>query len=277
MLFAIFNKTPQVIDDGEGGEILYGYPFMPAPTNKDPMGIQSMLNAQQIGPPMEKIGHVSHEAQRVVRGMLTFDERHRPSAVDVLQFPWFSQATNDLIGLSDRQIKAFLDQKTTTTWRRTSLMHAATEVPAAKLVGLSKVFRSLDKTHTGYVTIDELVQELEKAGVGHEEALSVAKAADMDKNGKIEWSEFVAAVLPSSGELFAVTLQATFQKFDKNPDGGLDRDEIAELLESGEISHKHISARRSVDMIMQELDKDKNGRVSFSEFQDYILHGNKDG
>ena len=95
--------------------------------------------------------------------------------------------------------------------------------------------------------------------------------------GVIEWSEFVAAMLPTSHELFAISLQAAFQSLDANCDGTLDRIEVLQVLKGGYIDGMHRPVSKTAETMIAELDADCNGRVSFAEFQDYFLYADNDG
>ena len=87
--------------------------------------------------------------------------------------------------------------------------------------------RASEKTHAGRGARaesgvrgrQELSTKLQSLGVSADAANRAADAADYDGSGKIEWSEFVAAMLPASQELFATALQVAFSHFDTNHDG----------------------------------------------------------
>merc|ERR1712007_1627 len=125
-------------------------------------------------------------------------------------------------------------------------------------------------------TRSELATVLQSHGVSPDTAKMAAKAADLSGSGQIEWSEFVAAVLPGSHELFSVALQVAFQKFDVNRDGCLDRAEVTNLIKSGEVTSMHLPVTRTVDMMIEELSTQHNGKISFSEFHNYFITADVD-
>jgi len=120
-------------------------------------------------------------------------------------------------------------------------------------------------------SLDSLARCLSKRGLPTE-ALEAAQSADADSDGKIEWSEFVAAVLPASQEMLGMGLIQAFQAFDKDGDGLLSRDEVHRLLSSWQVIGTHLTSVKT-EMIVDELDKSRDGQISFDEFQNYFIKG----
>merc|ERR1712070_1019756 len=68
-----------------------------------------------------------------------------------------------------------------------------------------------------------------------EAASALIMSHDMDRSGSLEWTEFVAAMLPASQEPFLAALWLTFQKLDKHQKGSLERNAVSALLDRGAI------------------------------------------
>merc|ERR1712176_1010503 len=157
-------------------------------------------------------------------------------------------------------------------WWRAMASRAATQLPASKLGHLERRFALIDRDKDGSVDKQDLARFLESIGVPAEAAQRAVQASDLDENGTIEWSEFVAAMLPTSHELFAVSLMAAFQSLDTNCDGTLDQSEVSRLLQDGHIDDMHMPANKTAETMIAELDADHSGGVSFAEFHDYFVH-----
>lgn len=278
MLYAIFNVVPKYLPDGQGGQVLYTYPFAPVPTDEDVMGIRGLLQAQRVGPPMEQISSVSPAARQVVQCALSFDERTRPSASECLSMRWFN---DDLgiaaVNLTSEQVHVLSQDREHRLWWRAMAVRAASQLPASRLGHLELRFAAIDRNKDGCVQQGELASFLHGLGVPIAAAERAAQASDFDNNGVIEWSEFVAAMLPTSHELFAVSLLAAFQSLDANSDGCLDHGELLRLLADGHIDDMHMPASKTVDTMIAELDVDHSGSISFAEFHDYFLHADGEG
>jgi len=275
MLFAIFNTRPFNIPDGQGGEVLYMYPFFPQPAQGDAFGLEALQAAQLRGPPMAQVAPAGPRAQELMVRMLQCDERLRADARECLAAPWLAQGPDghgaSEAGLSPDLAGALLQEREHRHWWRATVVQAASHLPGAKIEPLAELFERMDQNRDGTLARPELAMALQRLGVGREQAERAAEAADFDGNGQIEWSEFVASCLPASRELFAVSLQIAFQQFDLNQDGTLDPGEVLELLRGGHIGEAHMPASKTAETMVQELDRDSNGRISFREFHEYFM------
>merc|ERR1719469_1027549 len=164
---------------------------------------------------MKNLQAASRQAQSVVTKMLTYDEKLRPSASDCVKLPWFANTkVASTIPLRDHMRVLTADNQQR-AWQRAAIMQAATNLPAAKLSQLQETFRSMDHSNTGLIKKQDLKTTLQKLGVEPEAAGDAAAALmdiyDVDRSGTIEWTEFVAAMLPASKELLSDALDLSFQ------------------------------------------------------------------
>jgi len=273
ILFALFNaKPPLVRDPRSGHEVVFTYPFPPQRSVRD------MVRVQEAGPDFRLIAdHCSPDVLAIVREMLTFDEARRPAASECLGKPWFQETDpSRAVDFSSDQVSAITRHREQRHLWQATLGMAAAYLPASKIQHLTELFRTVDQDHNGMVDCDELCRMLASQGVPFDVAQTAADQADMDHSGSIEWTEFVAALLPASHELFATALLTAFSHFDKDHDGCIGEAEMIELLTSGEIDSAHMPANMTAHMILAELDTDLNGNVSFVEFHNYFLHLDSD-
>jgi len=272
MLFCIFNKSPQFLPDGKGGQILYAYPFMPQPTAQDPMGMMGMVAAMQRGPPMHLLQGAGPPVQSLIQSMLNVDERARPTPAQCAQSQWFSLQNTFEICFSQEQVEALTKEHENKLLWRSMALEAASQIPVSKVGQLSKAFKSADLNKDGQVTNAEMVAVLTRHGVAQDVAQRAANAADFNQDGAIEWSEFTASCLPMCKELFAISLQTAFANLDKNFDGSLDRKEIMSLVENGTVDRMHLPVSKTVEEMLTELDADGSGNISFQEFYNYFIN-----
>lgn len=273
ILFAMYNTEPFYVPDGAGGEMLYMYPFYPQATNEDHLGLKALLEAQRRGPPLPQVKGGGGQLAQLLQEMLQFNENNRPTARQCLMSAWFALNPEEQMGPEQHFSQEHLnglqgDRNKRLVWRST-MLQAASMLPASALAPLARQFQSADANHDGLIDVQELCKALVAAGAAPEVAQPAAAAADFDGDGSIEWSEFVAVCLPCARELFAVSLQAAFAALDEDRSGYLDKSELQQLLRSGQID---MPAYKSVEAMLQELDANGDGKVSFSEFHDYYMH-----
>jgi calcium-dependent protein kinase len=99
-------------------------------------------------------------------------------------------------------------------------------------------------------------------GAAQEEVNRIMKIVDVDKNGTIDYSEFVMATLNKKNLLSIERLEAAFKIFDKDNNGFIDVAEIKEVLGKG-------NSNLTDDVwneLVKEVDFNGDGEVSFKEF-----------
>ncbi len=116
-----------------------------------------------------------------------------------------------------------------------------------------KLFGRLDKDGDGFITRKDLVEIPAPPGGRHGFG-----RADANKDGRISFAEFSEAP-PRFADLSPERMRAMFDRFDRNKDGFLD--------EKDHPDHNREGKRPFPKIILKELDSDKNGSLSWAEFQ----------
>eukprot|EP00927_Polykrikos_kofoidii_P026253 TRINITY_DN23409_c0_g1_i2.p1 TRINITY_DN23409_c0_g1~~TRINITY_DN23409_c0_g1_i2.p1 ORF type:complete len:607 (-),score=90.38 TRINITY_DN23409_c0_g1_i2:412-2232(-) len=148
MLFAMFN--PKIAWCGNTPN---AYPFIIRRTEDDRRGCKALQAAQLEGPPMHFLSGARQSLQYAVGRMLTYNEKHRPSAVQCLRFPWFTSCLHDnQVTLSADEAITLVSMGQLSLWSRRVMMRAAVELPASGLQMLSKLFENVDTDHDGVVS-----------------------------------------------------------------------------------------------------------------------------
>jgi calcium-dependent protein kinase len=128
---------------------------------------------------------------------------------------------------------------------------------------LKDTFKALDKNGDGCLTLDELRHGLSEVKNG-EEILALMQAADTDKSGTINYTEFIAATMDAQIFMREENLRNAFMIFDTDQSGKIDAKEIKALLEGEEfqdqIEHDKLKA------VVDEVDTNGDGEIDFEEF-----------
>ena len=94
----------------------------------------------------------------------------------------------------------------------------------------------MDKNHDGVLTKEELIQgyaELYGQDLSNEEVGQIFDKMDLNKDGKIEYSEFIVAALDEKNLMSEKRLKAAFDMYDKDKSGSISADEIKKVLSFG--------------------------------------------
>jgi calcium-dependent protein kinase len=126
----------------------------------------------------------------------------------------------------------------------------------------NKLFETLDKNKDGYITVKEL-QEATKDMYNDIDVKNILMSVDLDKNGAINYSEFIAATMSDIISKDVWKVQAAFKFFDKDNDGEIDKNDLKKILESNQdlpIDEELINE------IVKEWDYNGDGIIDYSEF-----------
>ena len=91
------------------------------------------------------------------------------------------------------------------------------------------------------------------------------KAADVNGDGHIDYSEFITATYKKDLLLSTENLRGAFEIFDVDGHGFICKEEIKQVFGDKQISKK---GEWIWDQIMQEVDADNDGLITFEEFED---------
>ena len=128
------------------------------------------------------------------------------------------------------------------------------------LLRRNKLFDKIDKNKDGYITIKELQEVDGHSGI---DLKNILMSIDMDKNGAINYSEFIAATMNDLITKDANKLQAAFNFFDKDSKGTINSTDIRRILQTD----NDISIDDSViDEIVKECDFNGDGMIDSVEF-----------
>jgi calcium-dependent protein kinase len=100
-----------------------------------------------------------------------------------------------------------------------------------------------------------------------EEARAFFEAADVDKNGSIDFGEWSAATINKRTLLNEHNLKATFDLFDKDGGGSISAEEIAQIL-----GHNMSKDQSVWKEIIKEVDLNGDGQIDYLEFKTMMKH-----
>lgn len=113
--------------------------------------------------------------------------------------------------------------------KRTTLTLIASRIPEDQIKNLREAFSRFDKNGDGKLTIDELkegVQLIKGCQLTVDDIDMAMGIMDSNKNGYIDYTEFIAACLQSYNYLKENHLKTAFSYFDKDGSGTISLDEL---------------------------------------------------
>ncbi|KAK4766767.1 hypothetical protein SAY87_008409 [Trapa incisa] len=260
------------IDVWSAGVILYillcGIPPFWAETEQ---GIAKAIIRSVVNFKKDPWPKVSDNAKDLVKKMLDPDPKTRLTAQGVLDHPWVQnakKAPNVSLGESVRaRLKQF---SVMNKLKKRALKVIAEHLSVEEAAGLKEGFDVMDTNHKGKITIDELRVGLHKLGyqVPESDLQIMMEAGDVDGDGYLNYKEFVAIAIHLKKMGNDEHLKKAFEFFDRDQSGYI---EIKELMDA--LVDEVDSGEEVARAIMEDVDTDKDGRISYDEFATMMKAG----
>merc|ERR1711985_14007 len=191
-----------------------------------------------------------------------------PDARECLQHSWFKKTSTQPVELTPQQINALLNVAQKNDLERVVMMKVATQFSVRELENVTAIFRKYDQDNSGTLTTNELVMMLKELGVSEEVACQAAETLSNDD--QVEYTEFVSACISYFDETLKDHLWQAFTHYDSNGDGQLGREEVAAILMDGQLDKGVVPPDLDVDSIIEQLDVDHTGTISFENFVNFF-------
>ena len=215
--------------------MLWGYPPFDGQTEDD---ILKAVEKRKFDFDDKIWDNVSDDAKDLINKLLV-PEDERLSPKEALKHPWIVSNSEVSNGVGHQfkpihmnRLKHF---HKLANFKKVVLTFIASRTTDKEIMEEMKAFKELDKNKDGYITVHELKSGL-KGRLGEDEIKEILEGVDTDKNGAINYTEFIAATLDQKGLLFnsSSILKDAFQLFDKDNDGMIDQSELMTTLAGAE-------------------------------------------
>ncbi len=169
---------------------------------------------------------VSPEAKNLITRMLAYKPERRITAAAALSDPWISEwaasKSAALTSSAEGVLKSLRNFKVHAKLQQAVMAYMATYLQCKETEEkMRAAFRGFDKNGDGLLERGELVEGYMKTGLGRLEAQRVVDkimaTVDLNKNGTIDYSEFLMANLNKEELLSQEKLKEAFRLFDKVP------------------------------------------------------------
>ncbi|KAK7345058.1 hypothetical protein VNO77_15443 [Canavalia gladiata] len=263
------NYGPEV-DIWSAGVILYillcGVPPFWAETEQ---GVAQAIIRSFVDFRREPWPKVSDNAKDLVKKMLDPDPKRRLTAQEVLDHPWLQdekKAPNVSLG---ETVRARLMQfSVMNKLKKRALRVIAEHLSVEEVAGIKEGFQQMDTDNNGKVNIDELRVGLHNLGhqIPDGDVQILMEAGDADKDGYLDYEEFVAISVYLRKIANDEHLHKAFQYFDQNQNGYIEVEELRNALTDEIADEVETSNEEVINAIMHEVDTDKDGSISYEEF-----------
>ena len=228
---------------------------------------------------------ISSSAINLISQLLTKDLSKRLSAQQALNHQWFKDMftdknrkilENQKITFQNNHLKEIVSNiknfRAEKKLQQASLAFIVHTLASSEDVkSLRNVFIAFDLNGDGRLTKDELIEamsQLMTRGEARDEVEKIMKVIDVDKNGFIEYEEFLRATLNKDKLLSKENIKYAFDMFDKDGSGFISKEEIKAVLGKGKNNKKKDNVWKD---IINQIDLNQDGQISFEEFTEAMI------
>ncbi|XP_060080010.1 calmodulin-beta-like [Ylistrum balloti] len=147
-------------------------------------------------------------------------------------------------------------------------------IEISSALALQDAFNMFDIDGNGSISVEELGLAMRSIGENpsSKEIRQIVECADLDRNGTIEFEEFVVMVADRLKDFDAISeMKEAFEVFDQDGDGFLDKDDIQRAMEGLGVS----LTAPEVTQMMEVADANKDGRLDYKEFVAMLTKGDQ--
>ena len=249
--------------------LLCGYPPFNGENNEE---IIECVQKGKFDFPEEEWSEVSDAAKDLIKKMLTYDPKERPSAKQILKHPWFSQFktkksyNKKLAKTALENMKHFKKNK---RFEQATINYIINQlITKEERADLEKQFVEWDKNGDGVLSKEEIIEGYKNAygSVDEDEINNMIKSVDLDGNGVIDYNEFLNCTLNRDKIISKRNLELAFKAFDKDKSGAISIEEIMLIFKktSNDVDKKVF------EKMMKEADLNGDGVINFDEFQEIM-------
>lgn len=248
--------------------LLCGYPPFNGPNDK--VIFQRVVEGK-FSFPEEDWSGISKQAKDLIKKMLCYDTAKRAGAQECLMHEWFKLKGTQVAPVNSTKVLNNLKNfRSEFKFQKAVLLYIISFFDMKdEKDELYKTFKQLDLDGDGQLTHDELMVGYTKT-MGEDEARKevdrIFKTIDVNGTGAIDFTEFLLATVNHKKLLSQERMTQVFKMFDKDGSGTIDNNEIKEFF-----SMSGAESDGFVGELIEEVDKNGDGEISFQEFKEMML------
>ncbi len=261
------GKYTEKCDIWSTGVILYvllsGEPPFNGPSDSV---IYSKIKKMKFNFPLNKWKNISEEAKDLLSHMLA-PEKERYNASQVLAHPWFKIVTELKLEKLNFSSNFFKEYKDSNQLYKIILLFIASRLQDNEIDDLKDIFKAFDKNNDGQICYNEFeegLMKLQSKQIKPDEVHSYFTLIDTDKNGKIDYTEFIAATIEKKRFLKEERLYEAFSMLDKDHTGKITKEGLMSVLKLEPDNDQYVTE------LIKNADKNGDGVIDYKEFLEFM-------
>ena len=208
---------------------------------------------------------VSEDAKDIIRSIFV-DSNRRPTISELLNTPWVKEnapnAGNSNLNIDWKKVikysKLNLVQKSVINYR-------AFHMNSNEAQEFIQMFKLIDENSDGVLTLEEIKNGLKNCKfnleIKEQDLIKLFNDMDTDKNGLINYTEFIAALMDYEKNIKKEHLIECFQNYDEDHSGKIDFNEFCKILRP-----QNEDEKKELKNLYDQFDDNGDGEIDIEEF-----------
>ena len=232
--------------------------------------IKTKISLGKITFDFDKFNGISEDAKDLIRKCLKRDKSRRVSFIDALGHPFFDDLKDSKIYLEDEKkiLENLKNQQEHPLFYQMVLTFISYHFDDNTLLHeLSRIFYKIDANTDGKITKEDLKNAYEEAGekISKDELEEIINMVDFDKNGFIEYEEFIRVCIPEDRLFTQTNLKNAFDLFDTDKKGEITYMQVVDALEK----ENHINSKM-IASLKKEVSSMGDELLNYEKFKNYM-------
>lgn len=201
---------------------------------------------------------ITDDAKNFVSSLIVLDPKKRLNAKEALEHPWFTNSValsrdKPPVDLMEGIEASLLNYAASSELKKVALNVIAHKSSSEEIVMLRTAFSHFDTEQDGFVSREEFRNALKECNLNDATLTKVFDSMDVDKNGSISYTEFLAALLEARTNIDEERVADAFDRLDHSDTGYISKQDLASLLGKKKDSE-------DVQRLIKEADTDHDGQ-----------------
>jgi calcium-dependent protein kinase len=210
---------------------------------------------------------ISEDAKDLLRQIFVVND-NRPTISDILNSTWVKEnapnASSEILNIDWNHIQKYsklnLVQKSIINFR-------AFHMSTAEAQEFIEMFKLIDENSDGVLTLDEIKNGINhcqfKVKMDEDTIIKLFNDMDIDKNGLVNYTEFVSALMDYEKNIKKEHLIECFRNYDADNSGKIDFREFCKILRP-----QNENEKKELRELYNRFDIDGDGEIDINEFID---------
>ena len=208
---------------------------------------------------------ISEDAKDLIKSIF-IDSKRRPNISDILNTSWIKEkapnAGSDFLYIDWKRIMKYsklnLVQKSVINYR-------AFHMNSNEAHEFIQMFKLIDENSDGVLTLEEIKNGIKNCKfnleINEPDLIQLFNDMDTDKNGLINYTEFVAALMDYEKNIKKEHLIECFQNYDTDNSGKIDFNEFCKILRP-----QNEEEKKELKILYDQFDDNGDGEIDIEEF-----------